>query len=150
MGATVLCHRILVTGAPASGKGWLVDRVRALTGLGDAAVDPGDRQALERAREWVVVTERADDVGRAADLADLIVVMRAPAWLRRVRLLLRRLDPRRPRPSGPSTERWSRDVEPRLRAQLAAHRARVMECASSEDVRAVLERVFGIPASGAS
>ncbi len=141
-------HRILILGAPASGRRWLAERIRALTGI-----EPLDTTGADPARhEWLGI---ADDASRAAALlprADLVVVVHTPRWLRALRLLMRRLGGGGGRePGAPPlarqlarNRRFESEELPALTALVESHGVPHLRCASSEDVRAVLECVFGI------
>ncbi|MCB9897329.1 MAG: hypothetical protein H6825_04940 [Planctomycetes bacterium] len=151
-------HRILVIGAPAAGKAWLAARIHALTGMPvyDVASMPPDGPALDGVHEWVVV---ARDEGRAAAVAphaDLVVLVRTPTPLREARIVLRWISSlgrpglRGLRKALRETARWDVDELPVLGAALEPYRRRVVKCGSSDDVRAVLECIFGIaPGPGA-
>ena len=153
----VTCRRILVVGAPAGGKRWLAGRIHALTGMPVvplAARDVAAAAGLADLREWVALSSEADTAEIAAGCADLVVLLRTPLWLRDARLLLRRARASLRRTSHPPlvpllrrTHRWDADELPALRRALEPHGPLVASVASSEDVRAVLERILGIPAT---
>lgn len=137
-------QRILIVGPPGSGCAWLAERIHALTGI--PVVSNG---ADDAGREWVRVAQRAGQVARAAAEAELVAAVRTPVWLRDLRLLMRRVAA--PRAQGPSlraalraTHHWDVEEAPRVREALVGSPAKVMRCASSEEVRAVLECVFGL------
>ncbi len=151
----VACHRILIVGPPASGRGWLAERIHALTGIAIQGDGPEGADArADRSRrdlelhEWVVLATRAADVSPAVAAADLVVLVRTPSWLRHLRLLLRKVTGS-PIPGGlrlalRETRRWAAEEWPAMRAIEGFDVPRFMTCQSSDDVRAVLECVLGI------
>lgn len=137
-------HRILLIGAPASGRHWLAERIHALTGI--PVIGPADGVD---AAEWVVIADDSEAVADVAPLADLIVLMRAPRLLRASRVVFEGLRPRgrmrgRLGETLERTSRWERAEWPAMAAVLRGAGRDWRTCASSEDVRAVLEAVFGI------
>lgn len=146
-----------MVGAPASGKRWLAARVRALTGIEVVSLPAGAREAardLASRREWIALSAEAETAGLVVAESDLVVLLSTPLWLRDSRLLMRRakaLLRRRPhpplRPLIVRTHRWDAEERPAVRAILEPHGPLVASCASSDDVRRVLERIFGIPAA---
>lgn len=142
-------HRILIVGAPASGKGWLAGRIRSLTGM--ASGDDLAAPALAERHEWIVVARDRARTTELLELADLVVIVRTPPLMRSARLLRRWLASRgRPglrglRKALVETRRWEADEVPALRELLQPHRERVLHCGSPDQVRAVLECVLGLP-----
>ncbi len=139
-------HRILIIGAPASGRGWLAERIEALTGIPAERV--GSSTTAPAAREWVRLASRADEVAVMLDASELVVLVHAPAWLRYCRLLLRRRgDPRSGgglRAALGATRVWRVKEFPDIERLLGKARRRTLHCRSSDDVRSVLECVFGL------
>jgi len=147
-----------VVGAPASGKRWLAGRIRALTGIGLVHLSAGQAEPpaeLDERREWIALTSDVAATEAIAPRADLVVVLRTPLWLRDARLVMRRVKAtllrRAHPPLGPliaRSHRWDGETLPALQRRLASHAPMVASCASSDDVRRVLERVFGIAETG--
>lgn len=151
------CRRILVVGAPASGKRWLAERIQALTGIevvSLAAGATGAAHQLADRREWIALSAESATSADAVSEADLVVLLSTPLWLRDARLVIRRVQSFARGSPHPSlggllvrTHRWDADELPAVRTALQPHGPLVASCASSDDVRAVLERILGIPAN---
>jgi adenylate kinase family enzyme len=123
------------------------------------------RPADERARAldrlvaqdaWIVHGTDLDWTAAALGRADLVVELTAPVWLRDLRLVSRWLAcaVRRREPTGMSLgelrailrrgHRYARAERDAGQAPLSRVRDKLVTCASSEDVRGVLERVLGL------
>lgn len=145
-----------MVGAPASGKRWLAGRIAALTGIDVVPLAAGatdSARALGQRREWIALSSEAATASDVVPEADLVVLLATPLWLRDARLVMRRVRALLRRREHPPlggllarTHRWDADQLPAVRAALQPHAPLVASCASSEDVRAVLERILGIPA----
>jgi hypothetical protein len=147
-------HRILILGAAGGGRRWLARRIHDLTGIPVHGADPTPPEVPAAGREWVVVAEAPEGLEACVARADLVVLVRTPLWLRGARLALAALPFRERRPGwrGLAAEwrrsrAWDADVGPRWGRVLGARgggAGLVMKCGSADDVRGVLERVFGI------
>jgi hypothetical protein len=152
----VTCRRILVVGAPASGKRWLAGRIHALTGIDVVPLAAGATEAaqvLDGRREWIVLSSEAVTAADVVPQADLVVLLATPLWLRDARLVMRRVRALLRRQEHPPlgnllarTHGWDSAELPAVRVALEPHAPLLASCASSDDVRAVLERILGIPA----
>lgn len=137
-------HRILVVGAPASGRGWMAGRISTLTGI-PLRLDDGELDE----REWLRLADTVPRVEALQPRAELVVLMVTPVWLRWLRLLRRAAGA--PRLVGPgllarlrATRRWDRDTLPAVLPLLERGPGRLIKVRSSEHVRTVLESVFGL------
>jgi len=144
-------HTILIMGAPGSGKAWLAGRITSLTGIPLIVAPAEDVPGLLEARhEWVALASDPPRAELFLGRADLIVFVRTSIWLRDLRLVMRHLRSpgRRPlRQLLAWSHGWDAGTLALLRGLVDTPGPDVMECASSEDVRKVLERVFGIEAT---
>ena len=150
-------HRILIVGASGSGRSWLARRIHDLTGIAVHDARPAGTSVPAAEHEWIVLAGQPEGLDRCLERADLVVLLCTPRWLRGLRIALAGLPMRARHPGwrGAGAEwRASRGWDDAEGAAWAARLGRrgggadlVMKCGSSEDVRAVLERVFGIDAS---
>lgn len=147
-------HRILIVGAAGSGRSWLARRIHDLTGIRWHVAGPWASPPPADEHEWIVSAEAPEGLEACVARADLVVLLRTPRWLRAVRLVRAALPLRTRRPGWRgladewrASRRWDDETGPGWGRSLGARddgAELIMKCGSSDDVRAVLERVFGL------
>jgi len=141
-------RKILILGAARSGRSWLARSLAEVTGI--RAWDPGapgvDAEHVRRSARadetWILEEHCAAPDPGAFEEADLVVLLRAPLWLRGLRGLRARLRGERragatPPSAGPAAAELGADP-------LGRAGARGFLCRSSEDVRRLLDAVVGV------